>query len=829
MFIVSSAIFAQDTLPPRVYFVFPPNNSFSSCNIMPVMASIVDENGINRESVVMVINGVPINLSDPQLQLIDTLLFFNRAEPFSDGEVFNAVIVGVADTLGNSISPPYPSLHFTTDMQPPFILGHYPSYGETVHTTTPYLWFIVHDNVSGIDSGSVEINVLGRAFRIFDPAVRWHGDTILFSCASAGLTLPRGEPIDFCLRATDRVSVCSPNSVDTCILFFATSEEYLSLEVELRSLNRAHFPEVTGLVWVEDTARGLPVDGLDVTNFVVREFGEPQYPLRVIPRGGFRKVDIVVVFDNTGSMGTSIGLLRDQVVAFAESLAAVGLDYRLGIVTFKDEVALPHGRELTDNVEEFQRWIADLEASGGGDTPENSFDALNEACRMNFREDAGRIFILITDAPPHSRGDGTPFSHFTLPEIIDTLLLYDVTVFIFSWDFPEWNGPGSITDKTGGEWFSLFSDVNSIVPILASAHRHGYYVTFISNHLFPDCAPRTVTVEVEIPQGSDTIRAYASNTYIGPCAPRVELIEPRDRSSTSRTYQQIIYHIYDPDGNINPGSIALQVDDSVYTMRSRPMHFEDDTLLRYMPPDSLVNGQIVRFRLLSVQDNDGYIFEGEPSFHQFVADRQGPLAQLITPSPNSIVWDTLQRIVIQIIDSISGVNPSSIRFSVEGLLYTVGSPGVTFDPPNLIFEPSGAGIHFAPNETVNVSLLQASDSPTYGRQNPLYGAPLNWEFYIAPVRVKEPEHLPYKFSLKAVFPNPFNSTLALVIELPQRSDIDIGLYNLNGNLVAGKSCRALHPGEHNFNLDIAPLPSGMYFIEAMSGTERIVKEVILIK
>ena len=42
-----------------------------------------------------------------------------------------------------------------------------------------------------------------------------------------------------------------------------------------------------------------------------------------------------------------------------------------------------------------------VSSSGGGPHPESSFDALALAARSNWREEANRIIIHITDAPPH--------------------------------------------------------------------------------------------------------------------------------------------------------------------------------------------------------------------------------------------------------------------------------------------------------------------------------------------------------------------------------------------------------------------------------------------
>lgn len=55
--------------------------------------------------------------------------------------------------------------------------------------------------------------------------------------------------------------------------------------------------------------------------------------------------------------------------------------------------------------------LASLNATGGGDGPEASTAALAEALNMEWEQDAVKIVVLITDAPPHGigeNGDGFP-------------------------------------------------------------------------------------------------------------------------------------------------------------------------------------------------------------------------------------------------------------------------------------------------------------------------------------------------------------------------------------------------------------------------------------
>jgi len=56
-------------------------------------------------------------------------------------------------------------------------------------------------------------------------------------------------------------------------------------------------------------------------------------------------------------------------------------------------------------------WLEQCRAEGGGDTPEAVADALRDVLSLSWRQNATRICILISDAPPHglnTNGDSFP-------------------------------------------------------------------------------------------------------------------------------------------------------------------------------------------------------------------------------------------------------------------------------------------------------------------------------------------------------------------------------------------------------------------------------------
>ena len=118
-------------------------------------------------------------------------------------------------------------------------------------------------------------------------------------------------------------------------------------------------------------------------------------------------VDVLFVFDATGSMGDELRYLQAEmkdVIARAKE-ATGGLAIRTGAVVYRD-----HGDEyltrisrLTDDISTTQAFIDKQEANGGGDYPEAVPEALMAALNSagwdaNAR---ARIAFLILDAPCH--------------------------------------------------------------------------------------------------------------------------------------------------------------------------------------------------------------------------------------------------------------------------------------------------------------------------------------------------------------------------------------------------------------------------------------------
>lgn len=167
------------------------------------------------------------------------------------------------------------------------------------------------------------------------------------------------------------------------------------------------------------------------------------------------QLDLVFVFDDTGSMFNEIAGAKQQSKELTQQIADSGVDARYGLVSFKDDVEVD--LSLTDDAAALQDALDDLFARGGGDGPEDNFDAIERALEFDFRDGAQKVFIDITDNIAHYRGDGSGFSEYTLEEVKTDLMEQGVTYVAVSPGFDDEQASKQVlAEEVGG----LYVDIN---------------------------------------------------------------------------------------------------------------------------------------------------------------------------------------------------------------------------------------------------------------------------------------------------------------------------------------------------------------------------------
>ena len=128
-------------------------------------------------------------------------------------------------------------------------------------------------------------------------------------------------------------------------------------------------------------------------------FNTPRAPLSRVP------LDLLFVLDTTGSMGEEIQRLKTTIELINLNLSSLSTKpmVRFGMVLYKDrgDEYVTRVVPFTEDLQAFQSRLDQVEASGGGDTPEDLQAALEEATKMSWNRGGVRLAFIVTDAPPH--------------------------------------------------------------------------------------------------------------------------------------------------------------------------------------------------------------------------------------------------------------------------------------------------------------------------------------------------------------------------------------------------------------------------------------------
>ncbi|MBA4186799.1 MAG: hypothetical protein C0467_02150 [Planctomycetaceae bacterium] len=222
------------------------------------------------------------------------------------------------------------------------------------------------------------------------------------------------------------------------------------------------------------------------------------------------QADIVFVLDVTSSMQWAIDDLKNGIGKFANTLAKARIDYRLGLVTFRDvtvpgekvEVVMFGNDEVfTADGIDFRERVGTFRASGGGDIPESSLEAIAAATQMPLRKSATKVLLLITDAPPKVLDQNRRHSDAGIPAAVQKAAgavkaaeIDSVHLVIQKLDLDDYKSLMSAgLEKTGGKHFDLGDIVRGdegFDPVLATFSTA---VTEAARAKVPDSKPQVAS------------------------------------------------------------------------------------------------------------------------------------------------------------------------------------------------------------------------------------------------------------------------------------------------------------------------------------------------
>jgi len=441
-------------------------------------------------------------------------------------------------------------------------------------------------------------------------------------------------------------------------------------------------------------------------------------------------VDIVMVFDTSGSMGGQIAGVRAAIGGFVADLDANGYDYMLGGITFGDGTNIwdfdggTGGYQMTSNSAVYIARVNATGVSGGGDWAETQLDGIADAIRLyDWRPEALHIIITFTDAPYHWLGDGTSYSDETAAGV-QALVLSTGTVVFFSATTSDATAMAFYTNlatSSGGQhyplgtaWTTIFADVSALINtyeaiMIDVTNTTGSTINPVTANLVPGacitllsgnplsgsipaggmhhyqwqidydstCTGADLCFTIAVAGGGYADTAFGC-LYMEDCqcaGPIPTTITPSCGVWTACEYQTIVIEFVDDDVGTNPNTIQIMVDSVLYTYPTYMTWTPISTTIgriTFTPPTPWLHGECIDWWVTRADDWSGCPVVGD-GYCSFCVDLEPPAEIDWTPLCGTILTDSLINIEVGLEDYESGINILSLYFTVNGATFSLGA------------------------------------------------------------------------------------------------------------------------------------------------------------
>jgi photosystem II stability/assembly factor-like uncharacterized protein len=163
---------------------------------------------------------------------------------------------------------------------------------------------------------------------------------------------------------------------------------------------------------------------------------------------------------------------------------------------------------------------------------------------------------------------------------------------------------------------------------------------------------------------------------------------------------------------------------------------------------------------------------------------------------------------------------------------------ITFDNNNNIYASSGANVYSSMDGGVNWNLKnEGLPFDAYSLEvmdNYLYAGTSTFGVWKRPLSelltsVEDEDPLPSEFFLEQNYPNPFNPQTKISFKIPDKSFINLSIYDIQGNMIRTLIKGEYFPGSYSVDFDGSGLSSGVYFYQLKSLSGTLTKKMLLIK
>ena len=326
-------------------------------------------------------------------------------------------------------------------------------------------------------------NINSKAVLQGAQSYRFHDSRALVGEPVRLVTSDTGEQI-MSFELSDRTNVTFDDGVTNANLICKYSEdgtvEYLDTELDADSNTVSASVSGEGTYFVMNVKSLLEEMGYDQPVTAISGTATRQVA-KANGSTAAAQADIVFIVDTTGSMGDEIAAVGDSITAFVDTLESNGVSAALGLVTYED--LMVDGYDSTQvhkngasnwfyNAQSFKSALSALELGTGGDEAECVVDALETARLMDMRGSAGKLFVLVTDAP--AKADNR-YGISSLDAQLQLLQNAGITCAVAA-PFELQSEYESLYGSTGGVFLNLYTDFHGALINLAksvSATRAG--------------------------------------------------------------------------------------------------------------------------------------------------------------------------------------------------------------------------------------------------------------------------------------------------------------------------------------------------------------------
>jgi len=89
--------------------------------------------------------------------------------------------------------------------------------------------------------------------------------------------------------------------------------------------------------------------------------------------------------------------------------------------------------------------------------------------------------------------------------------------------------------------------------------------------------------------------------------------------------------------------------------------------------------------------------------------------------------------------------------------------------------------------------------------------------------------IPDEFMLNNIYPNPFNASTRILYNVPNKSNVELSIFNLRGRLVETLINKPVEAGYHSIIWDARKISSGIYFVRMKSPAYQSIKKCTIVK